>query len=151
MFFVFMNSFGELDVTIVMGLCWAESETRLMTSTVSELFHLSNSVLTIEECLRCRLLACCSFDWARAAFLEIVSNSEKLVVWSVVVASFLGFPPSLFFVLVVASLLRCLSWMSCLRLVDIVCLCPVGVHLAVLFLAPLSASFSVSFHLNRFF
>ena len=52
---VCIKSFGELEVTIVIGLCNGESDTRLMTSTVSELFHLSRSVLTMEEyrcCLR---------------------------------------------------------------------------------------------------
>ena len=74
-----MKSLGELDVTIVMGLRWGESETKLMTSTVSELFHWSKSVLTNDECLRCRRLACSSFDWASAAFLDFMSNCDIVV------------------------------------------------------------------------
>ena len=152
MFFVFMNSFGELDVTIVIGICWGESETRLMTSTVSQLFHLSRSVLTIEECLRCRLLACSNFDWARAAFLDIVSNCEKFVRLVGCCGFRLGLPafPFLCFGRCFTAAVSFLD-MSYLRLVDNVCLCPVGIHLAAFFLAPLSASLSVSFHLNRIF
>ena len=151
-FFVFMKLFGELDVTIVMGLCWGESETRLITSTVSKLFHLSRSVLTIEECLRCRLLACSNFDWARASFWTLCQNVRKKLVRLVGCCGFLlGLPAFPFLCFGRCFDAAVSSWMSCLRLVDTVCLCPVGIHLAAFFLAPLSASLFVSFHLNRIF
>ena len=151
LFFVFMKSFGELDVTIVMGLCWGESETRLMTSTVSELFHLSRSVLTIEDCLRCRLLACSSFDWARAACLNTVSICEKLVRLVGCSGFLLGLPafPFLCFGRWFAA---AVSFLDVLFTLGWYCLlAPFWSLSCCAFFASLSASLSVSFHLNRIF
>ena len=89
---VCIKPFGELEVTIVIGLCCGESDTRLMTSTVSELFHLSRSVLTMEEYRCCLRLPCSSFDWASAACFDLASNCETFVLFVGCCAFLLGLP-----------------------------------------------------------
>ena len=90
---VCIKSFGELEVTIVIGLfCCGESDTRLMTSTVSELFHLSRSVLTMEEYRCCLRFACSSFDWASAACFDLASNCETFVLFVGCCAFLLALP-----------------------------------------------------------
>ena len=68
-----MKSFAELEVTMVIGLCWGESDNKLINSAVSEHFHCSRSVLIKEELLRCRLFACSILDWANAACFVYIS------------------------------------------------------------------------------
>ena len=74
-----MKAFCELEVTMVIGLCCEESDTRLITSTVSELIHNSRSVLIREDfCLGCCCLrlACSSFVCANAACFDFMSICE---------------------------------------------------------------------------
>ena len=53
-----MKSFVEMDVTIVMGLCCGEFDTKFINSTVSELLHDSKSALIKDDF---RLRCCCLF------------------------------------------------------------------------------------------
>ena len=126
---VCIKSFGELEVTIVIGLCNGESDTRLMTSTVSELFHLSRSVLTMEEYRLCLRFACSIFDWASAACFDFVSNCGTCILFVGCCGFLLGLPalPFLcfcfcfevsFLVGLVAACCICLlvpGWGSCCR------------------------------------
>ena len=74
-----IKSLGEFKVTMVMGLCCGESDTRLITSTVSELFHDSRSVLIRDDFLLgccCLRLACSNFVSANAASFDFKSNCD---------------------------------------------------------------------------
>ena len=74
-----MKFFGEFEVTMVIGLCCGESDTRFIASTVSELLHESWSVLINDDFFFCccRLLACSSFVCARAACFDLISNCDN--------------------------------------------------------------------------
>ena len=71
--------FWEFEVKLVMGLRCGESNTRLITSTLSDFFHDSRSVLIRGDFLfGCRGLrfACSTFDCANSACFDLVSNCE---------------------------------------------------------------------------
>ena len=121
-----------------------------MTSTVSELFHLSRSV---GQCLQWRSIV--------VAFVSLVQVLTGLVLpvliwlrivervfflWAAVVF-FWGFLLCPSFVFVFVSLWF-LSWLAWWRLVVFVCLCPVGVHPVVVLTVPLPISLFVSSHLR---
>ena len=151
--FCFMKSLGELEVTIVIGLCWGESETKLITSTVSELLHWSRSVLMKDEFLGSRLFAC-SKIWTGLGLLVSTLCRIGMVlqlcwcVWLAAVVFFSGFPQSPFVVLGVVLLLylsdRCPFWMV------LVVTCPIGTLLVDFWPFPLVLfSLFVFVYLNR--
>ena len=74
-----MKFFGELEVTMVIGLCWGESDNKLIISTVSELFHCSRSVHMKEELLRCHIFASTSLYRAFSACFDFISNWDGVV------------------------------------------------------------------------
>ena len=71
-----INSLGELDVTFVIGLCCGESDTRLMTYTVSESFQVSLSGLMNEEMRLSRIFACSISDKASTAYFDLMSKGD---------------------------------------------------------------------------